>query len=58
MNGSAERRLVYTALLIACGVIALAAGPLAGAFSFVQVAVIIEFAYWLGTHRGYTRRRW
>lgn len=58
MTACAERQLVYTALLIACAVIALAAGPLAGAFSFGQVAVIIELAYWLGRHRGYTRRRW
>ncbi|MDX1732939.1 MAG: hypothetical protein R3228_01185 [Halioglobus sp.] len=59
MNGLEERKLVYTALLIACGAIALGAGPVAGLWSFFQVAVMIELACWLGAHRGaHSRRHW
>ncbi|MEM9255426.1 MAG: hypothetical protein AAGA91_08260 [Pseudomonadota bacterium] len=52
MQDSQERPLVYTALLIACAVIGLGAGPAVGAWSFLQVAIMIELAYWLGTRRG------
>ncbi|MFK7976976.1 MAG: hypothetical protein AB8C02_12620 [Halioglobus sp.] len=48
MNGWRERRLVYVALLVACLVLGLAAGPLAGIWSFVQVAVLIELTCHLG----------
>ena len=59
MNGTGERSLVYTALAIACAVIGLAAGPVAGFWSFLQVAAIIEFANWIGRQRPQqTRRRW
>lgn len=51
MNGWRERRLVYAALLAACAVLGLAAGPLAGIWSFVQVAVLIELTCRLGRHR-------
>lgn len=58
VNGWEERKLVYTGLLVACGVIALAAGFAAGIWSFLQVAVMIEVACWIGTPRGYLKRRW
>ncbi|MFT4614896.1 MAG: hypothetical protein ACI9NT_002047 [Bacteroidia bacterium] len=58
VSGLQERKLVYTALLIACGVIALGAGLVPGLWSFVQVAIMIELAYWIRTSSGgYTRRR-
>jgi hypothetical protein len=54
-----ERKLVYTALLIACAVIALAANPSAGFWSFFQVSLMIELTYFLSGQRGgLTRRRW
>ncbi len=58
-QGLRERKLIYAALLIACGVIALAAGPVAGLWSFAQVAIMIELAHWIGTFTGVqSRRRW
>lgn len=48
MSGWRERRLVYVALLVACCVLGLAAGPLAGIWSFVQVALLIELTCYLG----------
>ncbi|NND66792.1 MAG: hypothetical protein HKN19_04310 [Halioglobus sp.] len=59
VEGIKERKLIYCALLIACGVIALAAGPVAGLWSFAQVAIMIELAHWFGTSTGVqSRRRW
>ncbi len=55
MQDMQERKLVYTALLIACAVIALGAGPLVGLWSFLQVGVMIELACWLGLQRGNRR---
>ena len=58
MIGVEERRIVYLGLLIACAVIAVAAGPVAGAWSFIQVGIMIELGNWLSTRRGgYPRRR-
>lgn len=58
-QGLQERKLIYSALLIACGVIALAAGPVAGLWSFMQVAIMIELAHWFSTSTGmHSRRRW
>lgn len=51
MRGWKERRLVYAALLAACLVLGIAAGPLAGVWSFVQVAVLIELTMRLGNSR-------
>ena len=54
-----ERKLVYTALLIACGVIALAASPAAGIWSFVQVGLMMECMYYLNSKHGdWHRKRW
>ena len=41
ITGLQERKLVYTALCIACLAIALGAGPVPGIWSFVQVAIMI-----------------
>jgi hypothetical protein len=57
MGGIEERRMIYTALLIACGVIALSASPAAGAWSFVQVSLMIELMFWLGSNRGSVTRK-
>ena len=58
VGGLQERKLVYAALAIACSVIALGAGPVPGIWSFVQVAIMIELAYWIGGSTGvYHRRR-
>jgi len=56
-DGPGERRLVYTALAIACTVIALAAGPVVGIWSFLQVALIIEAANCVGRRRPAPPRR-
>ena len=57
-GGLQERKLVYTALLIACSVIALGAGVVPGVWSFVQVLIMIELAYLIrDTSGGYSRRR-
>lgn len=59
VQGMRERKLIYSALVIACGVIGLAAGPIAGLWSFAQVAIMIELAHWFGTSAGvHSRRRW
>ena len=59
VQGLKERKLIYSALIIACGVIGLAAGPVAGLWSFVQVAIMIELAHWFGMSTGvHSRRRW
>jgi len=59
MQGMEERRIVYTGLFIACGAIALFAGPLAGLWGFVQAIVIIELGNFLTLRRGnLSRRRW
>lgn len=47
MQSREERKLVYSALLIACAVIALGAGPLVGLWGFLQVAVMMELVGWL-----------
>ena len=58
-NRLQERKLVYTALLVACAVIGLAANPTAGIWSFLQVGLMIELIYYLGSRRGgWSRRRW
>jgi hypothetical protein len=51
MRGWRERRLVYAALLAACLVLGVAAGPLAAIWSFVQVALLIELTGRLGNTR-------
>lgn len=58
VSGLQERKLVYIALFIACAVIALGAGVVPGLWSFVQVAIMIELAYWIReSSGGYVRRR-
>ncbi len=43
-----ERFLIYSALAILCSTVSVFLGPLAGVWSFIQIAAVIEFLYWLG----------
>jgi hypothetical protein len=52
MTGHGERQWVYTALAILCAGMALAAGPVAGILSFIQIGAVVELANWIGTPRG------
>ena len=52
MDRSDERILVYTALLIVCCTIGSFLGLVAGAWTFLQIAAVIELMYWLGSHPG------
>ncbi|MFT4519111.1 MAG: hypothetical protein ACI9JM_001502 [Halioglobus sp.] len=56
MKGWEERRLVYVALMIACSVLGAAAGPIAGFWSFFQVAALIELTCWIGSNRSHNWR--
>ncbi|MDZ7781996.1 MAG: hypothetical protein U5K56_03305 [Halioglobus sp.] len=56
MNETGERQMVYAALLIACGVIGLAAGPAVGLWSFLQVVLMIEVSARFGSLRPSRRR--
>lgn len=51
MSQSGQRQLVYFALFILCAALALVAGPVAGGWSFLQVAVAFELACRFATHR-------
>lgn len=52
MSGRGERQLVYTALSILCAGMALAAGPVAGILSLLQIGAVFELANWIGAPRG------
>ena len=47
-----ERFLIYSALLILCGVASVFLGLAAGLWSFLQIVAMIEFMYWIGTPGG------
>lgn len=57
MKGMEQRRIVYAGLLVACGMIALMAGPWIGVWGFIEAAVMIELGNWLVQRRGYYHRR-
>ncbi len=57
MQRLGERMVIYTALLVLCGLTGVAVAPAAGALSFFQVVVIIELIYWLARPAGKTRRQ-
>jgi len=44
-----DRFMIYFALLILCCTSSIFLGLAAGLFSFIQIAAVIEFMYWLGT---------
>ncbi len=52
MDRTDERFLVYTALLVVCSTIGTFLGLAAAAWTFFQVAVVIEVMYWLGSNPG------
>jgi hypothetical protein len=52
MDRTDQRFLVYVALLIVCCTIGSFLGLLAGTWTFVQIAAVIELMYWLGSHPG------
>jgi len=52
MDRTDERFLVYTALLVVCCTMGTFLGFAAGAWTFLQVAVVIELMYWLGGSPG------
>ncbi len=43
-----ERFMIYSALVILCCTSSVFFGVTAGIWSFVQIAAVIEFMYWLG----------
>ena len=49
MNKLDERFLIYTALAILCCTASVFLGAAAGIYTFMQIAAVIEFIYWLGT---------
>ena len=53
-----ERFLIYAALLILCSAASVFVGLAAGLWSFVQIAAVIEFMYWIGTPGSAERRSW
>ena len=57
MNKLEQRMLIYTALIILCGLAAILIGAAAGIFTFMQIAAVIEFIYWLGSSRRLKSRR-
>ena len=52
MDRTDERILVYMALLIVCCTIGTFLGLLAGIWTFLQIAAVIELMYWLGSNPG------
>ncbi|MEH6637131.1 MAG: hypothetical protein V7700_16545 [Halioglobus sp.] len=52
MNSSNERILIYVALIILCAAASVFVGLTAGIYSFLQIAVVIEFFYWIRTRGG------
>lgn len=53
-----ERFFIYEALLILCSAASVFVGLAAGLWSFVQIAAVIEFLYWIGTRNGNSPRSW
>jgi len=49
MNCSEERFLIYTAVVILCAAIAAFASVAAGVWTFLQVSVVVELMYLMGT---------
>ncbi len=47
MHTIGERSVIYTALLILCGMTAVAVSPAAGVLSLLQVVLVIELINWL-----------
>ena len=43
-----ERFAIYSALVILCAVASAFLGLIIGAWTFVQMALVIEFMYWIG----------
>lgn len=52
-----ERRLVYTALTLVCGAVAVLLGIEAGIWTFIQMTGATELMYWLGSAFGGSRSR-
>jgi hypothetical protein len=46
-----ERFLVYAALLVPCSTLSAFAGPGAGIWTLLQVAMVVEMVYWIGFER-------
>ena len=48
MNAIDERFFIYSALALLCSAVSAFLGAVAGLWSFLQIAAIIEFLYWIG----------
>ena len=48
MNTLDERFVIYTALALLCSTASVFLGLAAGIWSFIQIAAVIEFLYWIG----------
>ena len=47
MNTLDERFVIYTALALLCSTASVFLGLAAGIWSFIQIAAVIEFLYWI-----------
>ncbi len=56
MHRLSERLVIYSVLLVLCGLTGIAVAPVAGALSFFQVVAVIELIYWLAKPAGDARR--
>jgi len=49
MRTQDQRFFIYSALAVVCSALSLFLGPLAVAWSFLQIVAVIELMYWIGT---------
>ncbi|MFT6276575.1 MAG: hypothetical protein ACJAZ0_002683 [Halioglobus sp.] len=52
MNAVDERFMIYAALALLCSTASTFLGATAGLWSFLQIAAVIEFLYWIGLPSG------
>ena len=52
MNAVDERFMIYAALALLCSTASAFLGAVAGMWSFLQIAAVIEFLYWIGLPAG------
>ena len=52
MDKLSKRFLIYTALAVLCAMTGAVVGTTAGLLSFVQIAAVIEFIYWIARPMG------
>lgn len=48
MSATDERFMIYSALALLCSTVSAFIGVAAGVWSFIQIAAVVEFLYWMG----------